>query len=80
MERRCAAKELDRQEYTNPNKFNEELEQAVADFRHNLKLIAEHHSEIWGAESLTTFEYKEIRKAARKDIITELDLLLSNFQ
>lgn len=80
MKMRTVEKELIDQEYTRPEKFNDEIESAINELREKISAIAKSHSEIWRANSQTTHEYKLIRKAARQDIITEIDLLLSNFQ
>ena len=77
---RQTEKELTAQEYTKPEQFNDDLTAASTAFRADLKRIAEEHSETWRKNSQTVKEYEDIRKAARKDIITELGILLANFK
>ena len=77
---RQTEKELTAQEYTKPERFNDDLTAAIAAFRADLKRIAEEHSETWRKNSQTVKEYEDIRKAARKDIITELGIVLANFK
>ena len=77
---RQTEKELTEQEYTKPEQFNNDLTAAISSFRADLKCIAEKHSETWRKNSRTVKEYEDIRKAARKDIITEVGILLANFK
>ena len=77
---RQTEKELIDQEYVKPYQFNDDLEMAIAAFRADLKRIATEHSETWRKNSQTIREYEDIRKAARKDIITELGIMIANFK
>ena len=80
MQLRQTEKALIDQEYVEPYGFNDDLTAAIAAFRADLKRIAEEHSETWRKNSQTVKEYEDIRKAARKDIITEVGILLANFK
>lgn len=80
MKLRQTESELRTQEYTHPEKFNDDIADAIHNFRLRLKEIAEEHSEVWRTNSQTVYEYEAIRKAARQDIINEIGILLANYR
>lgn len=80
MNFRTVEAELQAQEYRRPERFNDDLDQAIIEFRNKLKDITADHSTIWRNQSVTLAEYETLRKAAREDIINTIGVMLANFK
>ena len=60
------------------HKYNDDLEAVIAECRAQLADVMKEHNETWKKESVTIAEYKAIRKAARKDMMQQLEILVTS--